>query len=527
MIGSGREWRIGADAAMRGDRRKLFENGDMNLKKIPWSEVERLVYELQAYRIEIERQNKELLKTERELEESRLRYFDMFEFAPVGYLTLNRLGLILEANLTATRMLGVEHAQLINAPFSRFVRLDSQSVFYFHREDTIRNSGKQSCELKLLNGQGGVSHVHMESVRVDDDAHTIWSNIVDISERRAAEEALQEREEQLRLITDAFPVLISYVDADERYVFNNKSYELWFDRPREELKGEKLEAALGKEVYDLVYPYVNDALLGRRVTYEILLPFKHCDTRFVRATYEPHVGQDGLVKGFFSLVEDITERKQAEEDLKVALKENETLLKEIHHRVKNNLAVINSLLNLQIGRLQDEMSKDSLRDCQSRIRSMALIHETLYQSKNLAELNLKEYVGNLVNALLHTYKVAMGRVRLKIEIEEISLPPDFTVPCGLILNELISNSLKHAFPSDCEGEICITAKKTGASGVILSLRDNGVGLPEHVDIHNSGTLGLQLVKSLVERQLRGSLQVDHRNGTEFLITLDIPKASKA
>ena len=173
-----------------------------------------------------------------------------------------------------------------------------------------------------------------------------------------------------------------------------------------------------------------------------------------------------------------------------ALSERETLLGEIHHRVKNNLAVINSLLNLQMGKTPEKGVRSVLRDCQSRIKSMALIHESLYQAKGFLQLHLKEYVSRLANVLLNAYRVSSDGVRLNLDIDkDILLPTDCMVPCGLVLNELISNSLKYAFPPLSTGEITIKGRDLGRRRLELDVSDNGIGIPEEIDIRKTGNTG--------------------------------------
>ena len=209
-------------------------------------------------------------------------------------------------------------------------------------------------------------------------------------------------------------------------------------------------------------------------------------------------------------------RKQAEEQIKASLQEKEVLLKEIHHRVKNNMQIITSLLNLQGGYIEDEKYSEMFRECQNRIRSMAIVHEKLYQSENLANIDFAEYIRSLASTLFQTYE-AYGKIALKMNVEDISLSIDSAIPCGLILNELVSNSLKHAFPEGKEGEIKITLRSADENEIELIVSDNGVGIPEDVDIRNTESLGLQLVTTLAENQLDGEMQLNRTEGTEFRI----------
>lgn len=212
---------------------------------------------------------------------------------------------------------------------------------------------------------------------------------------------------------------------------------------------------------------------------------------------------------------EITERVRAEAKIKASLKEKEILLQEIHHRVKNNLQVISSLLNLQSQGIQDTKTLEIFQESQNRIRSMALIHEKLYRSQDLARVDFAEYIRNLASFLIRSYR--SRAVRLDLRAGDVFLSIDNAVPCGLIVNELISNALKHAFVDGREGEIRVILRQANDHQVQLIVGDNGVGLPTDVDYMNTGSLGLQLVDMLVQ-QLDGTLEIRNNVGAEFEIT---------
>jgi two-component sensor histidine kinase/predicted hydrocarbon binding protein len=213
------------------------------------------------------------------------------------------------------------------------------------------------------------------------------------------------------------------------------------------------------------------------------------------------------------------ERKKIEEDLKESLKEKELLLKEIHHRVKNNLQIISSLLNLQSATLQDKKLRQKFRESQDRIRSMALLHEVLYSNKDLDNVNSSRYFKALTQSLYGSYETSTKHISLNIRIDKRSekLPIDIAIPCGLIINELISNSLKYAFPKQKRGKICVEMKATKGNHYTLRISDDGRGLPKTIAAEPSKTLGLQLVHALVD-QLGGTIEMDGKKGAEFIIS---------
>ncbi len=223
-------------------------------------------------------------------------------------------------------------------------------------------------------------------------------------------------------------------------------------------------------------------------------------------------------RGYFVAVFDvINERKRAEEAVQASLREKETLLREIHHRVKNNMQVISSLFNLQAGHIKDEDARRMLKEGQLRIRSMALIHEKFYQSSDLSKVDFAAYLRSLANHLFQFFKVDTGRIRLETDLEDVLLDVNSAVPCGLLVNELISNSIKHAFPGGRKGTIGIGLRREKDGTVVFRVADDGVGFPEDLDFRRAATFGLQIVSLLVE-QLEGTIHVDKRSGTAFTIS---------
>ncbi|MBW4640197.1 MAG: PAS domain S-box protein [Gloeocapsa sp. UFS-A4-WI-NPMV-4B04] len=211
---------------------------------------------------------------------------------------------------------------------------------------------------------------------------------------------------------------------------------------------------------------------------------------------------------------DITSLKRATEQIAASLKEKEVLLKEIHHRVKNNLQIISSLLNLQSGYVEDKNTIEILQQCENRIASMALIHEHLYQSQDLARIDFADYVKTLTANLFSSYGIQSGDISFLVDVDNISLSIDAAIPCGLIINELVSNSLQHAFSLGKKGKICIGLHADNNNQLTLSVRDNGIGFAENLDFKNLDSLGLQIVIALTN-QLEGTIELNRNNGTEF------------
>lgn len=257
--------------------------------------------------------------------------------------------------------------------------------------------------------------------------------------------------------------------------------------------------------------------------YRIIRP--NGEIRWVRDRAFPVTNDSGEVYRIAGIIDDVTESKQAIEQIKSSLQEKEVLLKEIHHRVKNNMQVITSLLSLQSKTIGDAKALEVFEDSQNRVKSMALIHETLYQSKDLSRINFAEYLQKLVAHVSRSYRVRPNAVKINLYVNDVSLPIDTAVPCGLIINELASNALKYAFPADTKGEVNITFARADDQ-YTLCVSDTGVGLPPDFDPEQGKSLGMKLVRMLTT-QLSGEMACRNGVGTTFQITFPEEKEVRA
>jgi PAS domain S-box-containing protein len=358
------------------------------------SDKEKLVHELQVHQIELEMQNQELHEAREKTEATLNKYTELYDFAPVGYFTLDREGEICELNLSAAKLLGAERAHLINHNFKLFISQDTRPVFNDFFRKVFVNDAKASCEVILSKNSNPPLYVYIEGIASDE--------------------------------------------------------------------GQKCLAA----------------------------------------------------------VIDITERRKAEVKLEKSLGEKEMLLRELHHRVKNNMQVISSLLRLQSATLDSKKAVAVFRECQNRIKAMALIHEKFYCSEDLSNINFETYVRDLVETLTQSYDVSKNKITVDINIKNVSLEIDTAISCGMIINELISNSIKYAFPQGAKRNISVSILPAGGNYVEMIVSDNGLGFPAELDFRKADTLGLQLVNTLVKDQLGGKIELDRTAGTKFKITFE-------
>lgn len=238
-------------------------------------------------------------------------------------------------------------------------------------------------------------------------------------------------------------------------------------------------------------------------------------TIFVRENAHAVRNAGGKIIYYDGIFEEITEKKKEENRIENDLKDKILLLKEVHHRVKNNLQIICSLLNLQSYQIQDQAAKDAFQYSKSRIYSMALVHEQLYRSNNFSHIQMNPYIDNLIRELDKAYHIS-SRIKICKSIEDVELSIDNAIPCGLILNELLTNAMKHAFPDGKHGKVQITLAKKDNQKYEICIEDNGIGLPESLDIETSQSLGLHMVKVLI-KQIGGELTVTKKPGASFHI----------
>ncbi|HHS14284.1 MAG TPA: PAS domain S-box protein [bacterium] len=345
--------------------------------------------------------------------------------------------------------------------------------------------------------------------------------IRDMTEQKRAEEEIQKINIQLEALLDNVPEVI--------YQCHNRPGTTTFITPRwTEWTGYSMDDFRSdpetwlKSIHPEDRQQASDGFLQacrKKTDYHLHYRVVHRDTGTIRHALDhgmPRDTEEGRV--FDGIIMDISGQVENEERLRRTIEEKNVLLKEIHHRVKNNLQVITSLLALQAKTVKDKKISSLFTESQIRVRAMALLHENLYQSADLANIDVETYIRSLVNGLIRVFHASQSDLQVTIETDPVPLTLDLAVPCGLILNELVSNALKHAFQDPGKPKkLAVTLKKQAGEYIELTVKDNGTGLPENFDIQKTGTLGLSLVRMLSEKQLNGSMKINGRRGAAFCI----------
>lgn len=432
---------------------------------------------------------------------------EAFRVAPVGMLVVDATGAIVEANRQLELLFGYTREELLRQPVELLVdglpqAHRAQREAYLIRPEPRPMGAGRDLFGKHRDGRRVPVEIGLTPLR-DGDGTWVLASVVDLTERKRASE-------QFRLAIEAAPNGMLMVDENGMIVLVNAQIEKLFGYSRDELVGSSVDRLLperlrqghagfrrgfvgdphsrpmgaGRELFGLRKD-------GREVPLEIGL--------------SPLKTEKGLL--VLASIVDITERRQSRELLERALAESEVLLRELHHRAKNNLQLIASLLDLAAS----SPSPQAIAECRDRINSIALVHEKLYQSGTLAKVELADYLRTLAEQVAQAWNPANSdRVQVRVEADDLSLPLESAVPCGLVVNELVTNAFKHAFPGERSGLIVVRVTQTGRR-IELSVADDGVGLPADA-ARRAGHIGLELVRSLA-RQLHAELKFERDQGT--------------
>ena len=442
------------------------------------------------------------------------------EASPNGMVMTDREGVIVLVNSATEKLFGYSRQELIGQPVEILVpkRFNHQHPEY--RENYIGESKTRPMghgrDLYGLRKDGTEFPVEVGLNPVETD-HGLFvlAVIVDITDRKHAEE-------MIHLAVEASPNGMVMTDKNGIIVMVNSTTEMLFGYPRNELIGQQIETLI-PESHREHHPELRKNYLKQPSARAMghgrdLYGLHKNGMEFpVEVGLNPIRTPQGMM--VLASVINITERKHQESQLKAALKEKELLLAEIHHRVKNNLQIIDSLLGMQSDMLVNETAVSLLRESQNRVKSMALIHQILYESSDFANVDFSSVLRALVSNLEYSYALDASRISVNIDTDPVFLPIDISIPLGLIVNELCSNAMKYAFGEHDSGTIEISLKYAEPHVLQVYVADNGTGIPDEFDLKDSSTLGLQLVHLLGE-QISAELNFQRKEPTSF--TLRIP-----
>jgi len=489
------------------------------------AELQRVNEELISSEEELRRQFEILEERDRQLAESEERYRHLVDFSP-DTIAVHQDGVYVYMNPAGLRLFGATAPdEIIGKKVLDLIPAEDRDLI--------------ASRIRAVEGEGHTTPVRdVRALRLDGtivDVQSTGTGILfqgrpavmvvlrAITERKRAEKAAEEarikNEESLALFKSLYenaPMGFAFLDQDFRYQYINQHLAEMNGIPVVDHLGRRFEEMVPEiwgtvrpvfeQVRDMKVPVSNIEIQGESHT-------SPGTTGYWLESVYPVTLPDGGFLGLGVALLDITERKKMTAQIETSLAEKETLLKEVHHRVKNNLQIITSILNLQIRTMDDPGMIETLKDSQSRVRTMALVHEHLYRGESLAQIDLGNYIRALGTGLFQTYEASNRGITFDLDIPKISVDLNTAIPLGLISNELITNCLKYAFANKKDGKLSICAAMDSAS-LQFVVADNGIGLPEYITLENQATLGLRLINTLTD-QLDGTVTIDRTAGTKY------------
>lgn len=518
---------------------KEFLSNKSNLTELKDKLPEELLEEINIYYEELEFQNEELLRIRTDLENSKKHFEELYENAPVGYVTYNENLEIISVNKHFKKMTKFDFNSNKNVSLTRFIHPDKQNIFYFHTKQLISTLEQQNCLIKIV-GKNRIYDVKLESnIFKENNILYLRSAIVDLTNEKITLKELQKSELKFRILYERMEQGVLYHDENGIITSANQSVS--------KLLGKSVENIIGKSNEDLKLkiidndgiiiplneiPYTITANTGTPVTSFTIGVYNELNENYVWLLVSSFpLTNNNKSKSFptITTMTNITDLKEYEiklttknTQLTAANNEKFVLLGEIHDRIKNNLNLIQSILQMQKIHTENNETSDVLNECINRIYTMQLVHENLYQTGKLANINIKEYILNIANYLDTVYLTGSSKIEFIFNIEKLHFTIEKVLPIGLLLNELITNSIKHAFKNKSKGKVEIELKKLSTlKDYKLTVKDNGIGLPEKYNLdEESKTLGLNLV-SILLKQINAECKIIRKKGTSFEITFEM------
>ncbi len=470
----------------------------------------------------------ERIEAQKALEKSKYNYSLLINNTTDLIVKVDSEGKFLFVSPSYCKLFGKTEDQLLGKYFMPLVHEEDRKRTELAMEQLKKHPHTCYVEQRAMTKKGWRWLAWSDKAALDEEGNII--NIIgsgrDIHEIKQTEKTLKDRTKLIETILEYLPVGLSVHEIDSgKFAFMNEKLQEIYGWAEEDLP----------DIYSVFSKVYSDEKQKHLIANEVMSNLKNKndvkmywnDIEITTGNNEKKVISTKIIPLYdqnllISTVLDLSERVRADNKLKSSLEEKEILLREIHHRVKNNLQTIMSLLDLQAEYVEDSKILEIFKSSQSRIRSMALIHEWLYKSEDLSKIRADEYLNNLIDYLGSTYQTDESEVNINTEVTDFLLNLDVAIPCGLIINELVSNSMKHAFNNSKKNkEIRILLQEKDYEQLILAVTDNGVGFPEIVNIDSLDTLGLQLVSMLV-KQLGGTYSIYSERGTKVEIVFPKP-----
>jgi PAS domain S-box-containing protein len=451
-------------------------------------EMQHIIHELNIHQIELEMQNEELRETQKQLEITKSRYYNLYNLAPVGYFTISKEGLIIEVNLTASMMLGQGNGSMYRKPLINYITREDRDIYYLHNRKLFKTGLPQECELRMLNENNEAFWVKLNSVLIDNTSNEEVYNttISNIDTRKQIEKKLAEKDAKLALLFEHLPIGLFITNKDGKIINSNSVLKTITGLNDKELQ-KRISTPGSFMLSDNTFiepddfPSVSTARLKTPVkNFEIGFKWNKTSTTWINVNSVLNVLKSDDWETITTVI-DITSSRFAEDKINNLLEEKQTLLEEVHHRMKNNMLTIHSLIMQQISRLTEPQAITALKDTASRVSSMMILYDRLNSIRGNDKISLKDYLPPLIDDIVELFP-GIERVSIEKDIDDFIIPEKKLISLGLIISELLTNIMKFAFIGRENGLITVSARfDSDSQNTTIVIQDNVSGISEDIN----------------------------------------------
>ncbi len=457
-------------------------------------------------------------EAEEKLHDSEHKFRQLTENISIAVFTFNMEGRFTYVNPSTTIITGFSEKELLTMKFFDIVHPEYRDLVMTRGFNRIKGEDVvQKYDFKIITKQGEIRWVEIFNSRTTiDGLVVVLGTATDITDRKSADQRIRESEGKYKYLVESIEEGMVIADELENFTFYNEAARKIFGYDDKEMNTMNFKRLVSSDDFNRLKMETDKRLKGQSSKYDIEIICKDGEKRLISVTASPLFDNDDYT-GSIGIFVDITEIRQAEEKIKSQLREKEVMLQEIYHRVKNNLQIISSMLKLQASYIDDEYAIQLFRNCQHRVKSMSLVHEKLYKSSDLTNISFRDYTNSLIKNLFNSLNINSDRIGYELDINDVNLDITIAIPCGLIINELITNALKYGFPDDKRGVIKVSMTKLENGKLNLTVLNNGVDLPEDFDMTNLSSFGMRLV-DILKDQLGAELNIERKDGVAFSLT---------
>ncbi|MCF7859488.1 MAG: PAS domain S-box protein [Candidatus Cloacimonetes bacterium] len=458
------------------------------------------------------------IDTEQKLHDSKEKLRNLTENISTAVYTFDIEGKYTYVNPYMAKMTGYSVEELVSMDFFKMVHPDFKELVMSRGYNRLKGEDiPKQYQFKIITKQGSVRWVETINSRTIINGQVfVLGTSNDITERIDTEQSIRESEKKYKYLVESINDGMVIFDENGNFTFANIAARNILGFDENEMGSMNWEKIVSAENFQKIQLETDRSIKGKNSKYELEIRHKNGEKRLIAVNASPLFNQE-IFEGTIGIFVNVTDIRQAEERIKSQLKEKELMLQEIYHRVKNNLQIIASMLKLQASYLNDDYAVEVLKNCQYRVKSMSLVHEKLYSSDDLSNISFKDYTKTLIQNLFASLNIRGNRIKYELDMIEVYLDISLAIPCGLVINELITNALKYGFPDDKKGIIKVSMKKVEDDKLELTVWNNGVDLPENFEIRGETSFGLKLV-DILKLQLGAELKIDRKDGVSFIFT---------